>query len=233
MSLRVCDCSSVCCVGGQTANALTVARVLRGQHVVDVKALLRKAKLDKLGFFHTAGDGLFKVLNTIRQEWIAENAIAGGANQVCFPYVDLTRGDVIAPWTNVEAIGGSSNYAGEGGLDALGDTHEVGRLGKALTSLTAKRRFFRTFGQWLAAFGRFACAAVTVGLLRWDLVWIHIFLILRLIDDERSWGEQACGPQGSTYLAIYYDELHRQNVAGRADRGDEALSLDRVFRKID
>ena len=69
--------------------------------------------------------------------------------------------------------------------------------------------------------------------MRWDLMWIHIFLMLRLVDDGRAWGEQARGAHGSTYLAIYYDELHRLNVSARADRGDEELSLYRAFGKID
>ena len=215
-------------VGGKAASALTVARLLRGEHQLDVKLALRASKLNRLGFFHTAGDALFKVLHTVRSEWLLEKK---EKKKVCFPYVDLTRGDVIAPWLSVEKIGGQSNYAGEGGLDALARTEDVERLGKALTSLSAKRRFFRSFDQWLVAFLRFATAAVTCLLVDWDVILLHIYTMTRLKDDERAWGEAHFGAQGSTFLMIYYDELHRQNIASRADRGDESLSLVRAFKK--
>ena len=38
---------------------------------------------------------------------------------------------------------------------------------------------------------------------------------------------------GSTLLAIYHGELHRQNRFRRADRGDEELGLDKVVRIVD
>ena len=117
-------------VGGKTANAMTVARLLRGQHTIDVQVVLRKAKLDRLGFLNTPGDALFKALYNIHQEWLVERQGSQDSCDICFPYADLTRGDVIAPWTNVEAIGGASNYAGEGGMDALGNTQDVERLAK-------------------------------------------------------------------------------------------------------
>ena len=89
------------------------------------------------------------------------------------------------------------------------------------------------FPQWFAAFARYACAAVSCLLIDWDVVWLHIFTMLRLIEDERIWGEKHFGVQGSTFLMILYDELHRQSIAGRADSGDETLSLVKAFRRVD
>ena len=225
-------------IGGSVANALTITRMLRHKHSLDIPTSLSRVGLAKLGFFHTPGDLLFQALNNIVKEHEAEEAAAEGqgedfATPVCFPYVDITRADVIAPWLTPESIGASSDLAGEPQMDASAHTDSVGKLGKALTQLTEKRRFFRTFSQWLVAFLRFTVAAMSVGLFKLELAFLHIFVVVRLIEDERQWGENQGITNGSTYLGIYYDELHRQAVARRADRGDTDLDLVLAFRKID
>ena len=209
-------------VGGSTANALTVSRVLRRRHSIDIKSLLLSAGLSKLGFFHSPGDALFQFLFNCKQEHEAECA-AENKHTICFPYVDITRNDVVAPWMNVEAIGGSSDAIGSCTLDPLGGTECITKMGKALTQLTERRRFFRNFQQWLVAFLRYAMAMLAVELMSLDLAMLHLFVIVRLIDDERKWGHDVMpSAPTSTYLAILYDELHRQNIAKRADRGDPA-----------
>ena len=48
---------------------------------------------------------------------------------VCFPYMNLTRQDLLALWMNLEAIGGSSDLAGESQIYAPGNTESVHHFG--------------------------------------------------------------------------------------------------------
>ena len=53
----------------------------------------------------------------------------------------------------------------------------------------------------------------------------HIFVMGRMIEDEKQWCAHQNIANGSTFLAIDYDELHRQSIAHRAFRKVEKETL--------
>ena len=54
------------------------------------------------------------------------------------------------------------------------------------------------------------------------------------MEDEKKWGHETLSTAPtSTYLAIFYDELHRQNISKRADRGDPDLDIEKALRRVD
>ena len=66
-----------------------------------------------------------------------------------------------------------------------------------------------------------------------EIAALRIFVSVCIIEDEKKWGDDQNIANGWTFLARYDDELHREAIARRADRGDTDLDLVQAFRKLD
>ena len=92
-------------------------------------------------------------------------------------------------------------------MDAMTHTDSVGKLGKALTQLTEKRRFFRSLNQWTVAFLRFTFAAMAVGLFMFEIAALHMFVVVRRTEDEKQRSDDLNIADGRRFLPMYCDEL--------------------------
>ena len=208
-------------LGGSKATTQALSNALGGSTVsFDTKTRLAGAGLSNLIFYHTPADSLFQVLN----QATINSRLAG--QLVVFTFVDLTCPELIPPWITMEDIGGRADEI-EGFVDATGHVETIARLGKALTAGLEKKRIFRSLPQWISAFMRYMCVAVTVGQLDWGLGMIHMQNMMRLYEECN-----ASDPRAGLVLIVLYDELLRFQIASRAERKDPELCLVRSFQKL-
>ena len=103
--------------------------------------------------------------------------------------------------------------AGALGLDPDASISTVAMMYSALKSACTTKRFFRSIGQWLAAFNRYKIAAYASGHLTYTEAEVYIATILQASEDLRNRGE-------SCFLVFVYDELCRRSLHQRVRAKD-------------
>ena len=68
-------------IGLSAANALTITRMLRHKHQLNIPAALEQVDLSKLDYFHTPGDLLFTSLINFAQEHRPDAACQDNAGE--------------------------------------------------------------------------------------------------------------------------------------------------------
>ncbi len=134
-----------------------------------------------------------------------------------FIYADITSKWVLPLWWPPDAVGGRSQLSGDYDLmpDSGASSSTLTALTQALKVASPQPRFFRNMQQWLAAFLKYAAAAVATEQVTWTFILTHLGTVLKLAEDEKL-------NQGP-FLAILYDDLARRTWAHRALRRDPDL----------
>ena len=200
--------------GGLDAKALADTLAPTKKVVVDVTARLENAKLADVPH-HMQVD--YSVWQTMWQDTCSARATSPPRQALTF--VDLTSKEVMPLWLPPDAVGGKSATTGDDDvLDPTANSSSLGKLAVALKGATASPRFFRTVGQWTAAFLRFGITAVSTEQWTMSEVLTHIDTITQIADRERTGG-------GSPLLALLYDDLLRRSWSARVERGDPCFKL--------
>ena len=143
-----------------------------------------------------------------------------------FLYVDLTSKDVLPIWLHPKAVGGRFRQDEANLLNGDEPVDSLARLGAALRNATESQRFFRSFSQWSAAWWKYVPIAVSVSQLSWVSAIAHADVVAQIVETERAEGR-------SGYLAFFYDELLRRQLAARAAKSDPNLDILDSLSKLD
>ena len=204
----------------QGGSALVVAQQLSSTPAVDVTKLLESAHLDNMPF-HLLPD------QEVWQQMKAATAAAHAAGQKPFSYVDLTHRSLLPAWLPAEAVGGKLSLPGSQEW-SLGteDAGSIAQLQRALQSMAAGPRFFRSLPQWASAFMRFGLAAVGTQQWTWAQILSHQDTVYQVAESEAMQG-------GTPLTAVLYDDMVRKQWASRAKKCDPSFDLSALVVKVD
>ena len=203
------------------ASAQSLAKLLAPTKAVDVSALLDKASLKGLCFGLQAEQTLWNTMQSHSDE-------CRSAGKKAFLFIDLTGKECLPMWLTPDQIGGKfflrddKEWSLHGG-QAIANLQDLSR---ALKSATSSSRFFRSLGQWLGAFMRYAAVAVATQQLSWSDVLSHIDVVTHLAEQERQKGHPP-------FLAFVYEELMRKNWSRRAEKSDPDLNISQEIQRVD
>ena len=202
---------------GSDASAAALAKMYSGS-IVDATKKLQDANLGKLPYALVPEQSVFQILHV-------EAEAARKANRPCFAYVDLTSRELLPCWIPQEAVGGKTGVIPE--FLESESKQAVAALTAALRGATEGLRFFKSLGQWVPAYVRYAIAAVPMAHLTWVDVVAHMQIVSQIHESQR----QLLG--GTPQLAFLYDEFVRREVARRCERNDVTLDKESVFLTLD
>ena len=106
------------------------------------------------------------------------------------------------------------------------DTGSIAQLQRALQSMAAGPRFFRSLPQWASAFMRFGLAAVGTQQWTWAQILSHQDTVYQVAESEAMQG-------GTPLTAVLYDDMVRKQWASRAKKNDPSFDLSALVVKVD
>ena len=206
--------------GAPTASsARDMASFLAPTKTANTAKLLADVGLSKLPFVQQLDQGLI-------DKMAQETTEAKTQGRTPFYYVDLTTREVLPIWLHPEAVGGKFNHDEAAALNGNDPVDSLARLGQALRSATESQRFFRAFAQWSSAWWRYVPIAMSVEQITLVAAIQHADVISQLAEAERAEG-------GPGFLAFFYDDLVRRQLAARAAKQDPSLDVEIALAKVD
>ena len=202
---------------GAEASGLAVANALMAaKDSVNVMDLLKKAGFEGMPFEIQAEAAVFQLLQCATNE-------AKKIGKTAFTYVDLTAKELLPMWMPHSAVGGKA------GLDLEylgGGASAISALGNALKQAATQPRFFRSPVQFFTCFMRYALVAVTTEQLTWALVFSHLNIVSKLMEDERAAGN-------SVFVAFLYDDLVRRLWSRQVEVADPNFDFAKAAGELD